>query len=42
MGDQVLFWCDRWCGEETLEEMFLLIFCIAIDPEAMVASYGFG
>lgn len=42
MGDRVLFWRDRWCGEVTLEEMFPLIFRIAIDPEAMMASYGFG
>lgn len=42
MGDRVLFWRDRWCGEVTLEEMFPLIFRIAIDPEVMMASYGFG
>lgn len=37
--DRVRFWRDRWCGDVPLECLFPLIFQVASDWEASMASY---
>ncbi|GMQ01565.1 hypothetical protein CsSME_00048157 [Camellia sinensis var. sinensis] len=38
-GSRVRFWKDLWCGELVLATRFPLIFNIALDQDALVASY---
>ena len=38
VGDRVKFWTDRWCGDSPLQLTFLVVFGIAFNKEAPVAS----
>lgn len=38
-GRQIKFWSDAWCGERPLKLEFLDIFAMAVDSDAVVASY---
>ncbi|KAF5933729.1 hypothetical protein HYC85_029900 [Camellia sinensis] len=38
-GEKVRFWLDKWCGSLALAVRFPLIFSIAKDRQATVASY---
>ena len=38
MGDRVKFWTDWWCGDSSLQLSFLVVFGIASNREAYVAS----
>ena len=38
VGDRVKFWTDRWCGDSPLQLTFLVVFGIAFNKEASVAS----
>ena len=38
MGDRVKFWTDRWCGDLPLQLSFLVVFGIATNREASMAS----
>lgn len=38
-GGRVRFWIDAWCGERPLREVYLDIFAMAVDSNAVVASY---
>ena len=38
VGDRVKFWTDQWCGDSPLQLTFLVVFGIASNKEAFVAS----
>ena len=38
VGDRVKFWIDQWCGESPLQLTFLVVYGIASNKEASVAS----
>ena len=38
MGDRVKFWIDRWCRDLPLHLSFLVVYGIATNREASVAS----
>ena len=38
VGDRVKFWVDRWCGDLLLQLSFLVVYGIATNKEASVAS----
>ena len=38
VGDRVKFWTDQWCGNLPLHLSFLVVYGIAINKEASVAS----
>lgn len=38
-GRRVRFWMDALCGEKLLREVYPDIYAMAVDPNAMVASY---
>lgn len=38
MGDRVRFWTDQWCGDLPLHLSFPIVYGIAINREASVAS----
>ena len=39
MGDRVKFWTDRWCRDLPLQLSFLVVYGIATNREASVASF---
>ncbi|KAK1286517.1 hypothetical protein QJS10_CPB20g01045 [Acorus calamus] len=38
-GGDILFWTDRWCGEEAFESRFPQMFHISSDPEGRACRY---
>ena len=38
MGDRVKFWTDRWCGDSPIQLTFSIVFGIASNKAAFVAS----
>ena len=38
MGDRVKLWIDQWCGDSPLQLIFLSVYGIASNKEALVAS----
>ena len=38
-GGQTRFWHNIWCGERSLKETFMELFCIARDNDALVANH---
>lgn len=38
-GGRTRFWHNIWCGERSLKETFLELFCIARDNDALVANH---
>ncbi|MQM04986.1 hypothetical protein Taro_037790 [Colocasia esculenta] len=37
-GWKCKFWKDKWCGDFTLESLFLSLFALTVDPQASVAE----
>ena len=38
-GSRVRFWTKIWCGDRSLKDLFLDLFALAVDKEALVSSY---
>jgi hypothetical protein len=38
-GSKVKFWCDLWCGDMALKEVFPVLFGIACTKDASIAAH---
>ena len=38
-GLRVKYWKFRWCGKDSLANLFPVIFRLAVDPDVVVADY---
>ena len=38
-GRQIRFWTDTWCGDQSLESRFPLLYALAVNKDATVMEY---